>query len=92
MLEPIALEDKDSLLEPITFDSMVEPIVLEDIDMDSMLEPIVFDSLLEPIVLEDKDSLLEPITFNNSSDVDKFNEILCRLDSVLEPVVVVERC
>ena len=46
------------------------------------------DSLLEPI-----DSLLEqPIAFSNSSNVDEFNEIVCRLDSLLEPVVLVERC
>ena len=91
LLEPIALQDfnMDSLLEPITFDSLVE-------DKDSLLEPIVVedrDSLLEPIMfdsfVEDKDSLLEPITFNRSSDVDEFNDMLCRLDSILEPVVVV---
>ena len=85
----------DSLLGPIDSlvedkDSMLEPIVLED--RDSMLEPITFDSLSEPNVLEDKDSLLEPITFNKSLDVDECNEILCRLDSILEPVVVVDRC
>ena len=92
--EPITMQDfdMDSPLEPITFDSLVE-------DMDSLLEPITFDwfiedmdSLLEPIIVEDKDSLLEPIAFNNSSNVDEFNEILCRLDSLLEPVVLVERC
>ena len=87
--EPIAFdsftEDMDSLLEPITFDSLTE-------DMDSLLEPITFnsltedmDSLLEPIVVEDMDSLLEqPIAFSNSSNVDEFNEIVCRLDSLLE--------
>ena len=104
LLEPIIVEDMDSLLEPITFDSLVEdmdsllePIIVED--MDSLLEPITFDSLvedmdslLEPIIVEDKDSLLEPIAFNNSSNVDEFNTIFCRLDSLLEPVVLVERC
>ena len=93
LLEPIAfdslIEDMDSLLEPITLDSLTE-------DMDSLLEPIMvedMDSLLEPIVVEDMDSLLEqPIAFSNSSNVDEFNEIVCRLDSILEPVVLVERC
>ena len=83
VLEPIdtSIEDMDSVLEPITFDSLVE-------DMDSLLEPITFDSLTE-----DMDSLLEqPIAINDSSNVDEFNEIVCRLDSLLEPVVLVERC
>ena len=56
-------------------------------DMDSLLEPIAFDSLVE-----DMDSVLEPIAINDSSNVDEFNEIVCRLDSLLEPVVLVERC
>ena len=100
------LEDMDSLLEPILvqdfdMDSLVEPITLDSLveDMDSLLEPIVVedkDSLLEPItfdsLVEDMDSLLEPIAFNNSSNADEFTEILCRLDSLLEPVVLVERC
>ena len=129
LLEPIIVEDKDSLLEPITFDSLIEdmdsllepitfdslvedmdsllePILVQDFDMDSLLEPIIVedkDSLLEPIAsdsliedmdspLEPIDSMLEPIAFNNLSNVYEFNEILCRLDSLLEPVVLVERC
>ena len=83
LLEPILMQefDMDSLLEPIAFDSLIE-------DMDSLSEPITFDSLTE-----DMDSLLEqPIAFSNSSNVDEFNEIVCRLDSLLEPVVLVERC
>ena len=92
LLEPndTLVEDMDSLLEPITFDSLVE-------DMDSLLEPndtLIedMDSLLEPIIVENMDSLLEPIALNISSNVDEFNNILCRLDSLLEPVVLVERC
>ena len=59
------LEDMDSLLEPIAFDSLVE---LSDSlveDMDSLLEPI--DSLFEPndTLIEDMDSLLEPIAFDS---------------------------
>ena len=86
LLEPIdtMIEDMDSLIEPITFDSLLE---LNDTPIEDM------DSLLEPIVVEDMDSLLEqPIAFSNSSNVDEFNEIVCRLDSLLEPVVLVERC
>ena len=100
LLEPIIVEDMDSLLEPIAFDSLtedmdslLEPIIVED--MDSLLEPITFDSLLElnDTSIEDMDSLLEqPITINDSSNVDDFNEIICRLDLLLEPVVLVERC
>ena len=85
LLEPndTLIEDMDSLLEPI--DSLIEPIDTLIEDMDSLLEPI--DSLVE-----DMDSLLDPIAFNNSSNIDEFTEIVCRLDSLLEPVVLVERC
>ena len=84
---PLPLQDSnmDSLLEDM--DSLLEPITLQDFDMDSLLEPITFDSLVK-----DKDSLLEPIAFNTSLDVDEFTEILCRLDLIVKPVVVVERC
>ena len=106
-LNDTPIEDMDSLIEPITFDSLLELNDTPIEDMDSVLEPITFDSLLElndtpiedmdsllePIVVEDMDSLLEqPIAFSNSSNVDEFNEIVCRLDSLLEPVVLVERC
>ena len=40
---------------------------------------------MQPILMQDydMDSLLEqPITISNSSNVDEFNEILCRLDSL----------
>ena len=96
MLEPIdsLTEGMDSMLEPITFDlltedmdSLLEPINSLTEDMDSLLEPITFDSLVE-----DMDSVLEPIAINNSSTVDEFNESVCRLDSLLEPVVLIERC
>ena len=101
LLEPITFDslvaDKDSLLEPILLqdfdmDSLVEPIDSLVEDRDSLLEDM--DSLLASIVVDDKDSLLEPTAFNCLSDVkaDEFNDILCRLDSILEPVVVVERC
>ena len=92
LLEPndTLIEDMDSLLEPS--DSMIEPIDTLIEDMDSLLEPI--DSLTEhnDTLIEDMDSLLEPIAFNNSSNIDEFNEMVCRLDSLLELVVLVERC
>ena len=86
------VEDMDSVLEPILMqdfemNSLLEPNDTMIEDMDSVLEPITFDSLTE-----DMDSVLEPITINNSSNVDEVNEIVCRLDSLLEPVVLVERC
>ena len=56
-------------------------------DKDSLLEPITFHSLLEPM-----ESLLDSSMFTNLSDVDEFIEILCRLDSILKPVVLVDRC
>ena len=73
------LQDMDSLLKDM--DSLLEPILVQDFDMNSMLEPI--DSLLEPI-----NSLLEPIAFNNPSKVTSLVNFVCRLDSLLEPVVL----
>ena len=89
LLEPndMMIEDMYSVLEPITFDSLLELNDTPIEDMDSLLEPIAFDSLVE-----DMDSVLEPIAINDSSNDDEFNEIVCRLNSLLEPVVLVERC